>query len=224
MARQTDDTAETLAASDQLDRQLAKACLQKQRGGAKTTREERAALRRVQKAQEKTRREQYYRTIPKSDYRLLAGGRAARTLNEQAVRYRIPIQGPTVDLYALIQWLHQFLADNRHKLVAESGDVLLEGASQALKDEYVRTQILEKREKAELARMDRLEREGALLPKEMVREFNARLATVLRTAGDVLQREFGPDAARVVNEALENLAREVRSLNGASDNSNDLAP
>jgi hypothetical protein len=60
-----------------------------------------------------------------------------------------------------------------------------------------------------MARLDRLQREGQLLPRDEVREALGRLAAILRSAGDLLQRQFGPAALGVLSEALDDAQREV---------------
>ena len=55
-------------------------------------------------------------------------------------------------------------------------------------------------ERAAIARLDRLEREGQLLPRDEVREALGRIAAILRGAGDTLQRQYGQAAADILLE------------------------
>lgn len=67
-------------------------------------------------------------------------------------------------------------------------------------------------EKAKLAQLDRFEREGKLLPRDLVHEKLGRLGLILRRAGEQLQRKYGPDAQQTLDEALDDFEREIASL------------
>jgi len=66
-----------------------------------------------------------------------------------------------------------------------------------------------RRERAILARLDRLEREGELLPRDAVHDMLSRLAELLRDAGATFQREFGREAHAVLEEVLDGFEREI---------------
>ncbi len=71
-------------------------------------------------------------------------------------------------------------------------------------------------ERAALARIDRLEREGALVSRGHVREGLGRIAAILRMAGETLERQYGPAALEILHEALNDAEAEViRSLGAA---------
>jgi hypothetical protein len=72
-------------------------------------------------------------------------------------------------------------------------------------------------ERAALARLDRLEREGQLLPRDQAKESLGRIAGILRGAGDALQRQFGPAAVEILYEALTDAQREMDRSFGASN-------
>lgn len=202
--------------AQQIDRRLAAAALDKNRRGQKPSREELRALRRVTAAEEERKRWEHYAAIPKKHYIELSG-RQSRTLNQQAEIYGIPIGGRTIELGRVLKWLHDFLAKHKHRFAAEADDPLLEGMDQSLKDALVREQIKEKREKAKLAGMQRLEREGALVGRQESHQAWARVAGILRSKGEALQRQFGPDALTLLNEALSDAQREVDRCFGTGD-------
>jgi hypothetical protein len=68
-----------------------------------------------------------------------------------------------------------------------------------------------------MARLDRLERERSLLPRDDVREALGRVATMLRSAGETLQRQFGPAAGDILYEAISDAERELERTMGARD-------
>lgn len=201
MSRMKKAASPSPTASTQIDRQLAQGALSKRRAGLTPTARELQALRRVERAREEEQRWAYYESIPKGHWREMAG-RQSKILNEQAARYGIPFGGRIVNLPKVVTALHDFLAANAQKLAADDGE-----------DPTVEL----RREKANLARLDRLERERVLLPRDMVHEGLARIAGVLRTAGEALQRQFGPEAHRILEEALDDAQREIDSLCGDID-------
>ena len=87
----------------------------------------------------------------------------------------------------------------------DDGDVLLTGSSTG-------SPALERyrAEKALLAKMEREEKEGSLIPRDLIRQGFTRVASRLRQAGEILLREYGPSAADVLNRALDDADREVR--------------
>ncbi len=68
-----------------------------------------------------------------------------------------------------------------------------------------------RRERALLARIERRVKLGQLLPRDEVHEVLARIATILRTAGEALGREFGPEATEIFNKALDDAQRDIDS-------------
>ena len=201
-------------ASDQYDLKLVASAAQKVRAGQTLTRQERSALKKFESAKEEERRWQYYQTVPKRHY-LEMSGRQTRTLHEQADLYGAPLRGPTIDLSAVIRWLHDFLAANRHKLASTDGEVPMTGESSPALE-------LWRQEKYRLARLERLEREQKLLPRDQVHDGLARLSGLLRVLGETLQRQFGAEAQQLFEEALDDYTREVGTLFG--DGHDDTQP
>jgi hypothetical protein len=195
--------------SKQLDKELAGLAYRKVMNGEQPTAQERAALRRYEHEQEESRRWTYYESIPQKHWRQMSG-RQTKVLNEQAERYGIPFGGRTIHLPNVVRALHDFLAANARKLSAEDEDALLvsDVPSPAL-ERY-------REERAAIARLDRLERERALVPRDEVREGLGRVAALLRTAGESVQQQFGRSAAELLNEALDDAEREIDRLFGTA--------
>ncbi len=207
------------------DQPLLASGVRKMAKGEKLSREEQAALRRYEKQRDEKKRWAIYRSIPQKDWRLLSG-KQTKQINEQAERYGLPMGGPTIDLTKLVPGLYRFLADNSRKLARDEDEdeALLAGGggnSPALEAYRV--------EKAALARLDRLEREGQLIPREEARQRLGQAGAVLRTAGETLQRQYGPAAAEILFEALNDAKREIDRTfgdpadGGTSTSSNDAA-
>jgi hypothetical protein len=166
---------------------------------------ERQALRRHETDKEERLRWQYYASIPQKHWRAMSG-RQSKVINEQAARYNLPFGGPSVNLPALARAIHDFLADNAVKL-ARDDDPLLSGGSSPALERY-------REERALLARLDRLEREGALLPRDEARRALGRVAAILRQAGEALARDYGNGAVDLLNEALADADAEVERAFG----------
>jgi hypothetical protein len=118
--------------------------------------------------------------ISKRAYVALSG-RQHKVLLEQATRYSLPLRGETVDLTALVPAFHDFLAVYGRRLVGNGDpDLLMEGSSPWL-EKY-------REEKARLARLDRLKREGSLFPREQVLQHLRAITGVLRSTGERMVR------------------------------------
>ena len=196
-------------ASSRIDQDLVARAYRKVMDRQELTAEERAALKRHEKEKEERLRWQYYSSIPQKHWRQMSG-RQTKVLNEQATRYGLPFGGPTISLPALARALHDFLADNALKLAREA-DELMQGAGNSPALERYRE------ERAALARLDRLERQMQLLPRDQVRQALGRIAAILRSAGDALQQQFGPAAMEILHEALDDAQQEMDHSLGGSD-------
>ncbi|MCA9056384.1 MAG: hypothetical protein KDA75_21295, partial [Planctomycetaceae bacterium] len=187
--------------SNQLDKEQAARAYRKVMSGEQPTSAEQAALRRYEKQQEEQRRWQYYESIPQKHWRQMSG-RQTKVLQEQAERYGLPFGGRTINLPQVVRALHDFLAANARRLATDDDDLLHADVSSPALERY-------REERALLARLDRLEREQTLVPRHSVRDGLERIAAILRTAGEQLQREFGPEAMELLHEALDDAQREV---------------
>jgi hypothetical protein len=173
------------------------------------TREESRALKKHEKDKEERIRWDYYGSIPQKHWRTMSG-RQAKVINEQAQRYDIPFSGATVDLPSVVRKLHDFLADNKHKL-ARDDDEMLMGASSPALERY-------REERAALAKLDRLQREGQLINRDLAHQSLGKIASILRDAGDTLNRQFGAGAADILHSALDDAKVEIdRSFGGDSN-------
>ncbi len=197
---------EIASASEHLDRQLVKSAYSKVSRGETPTAQERAALDRFEKQKEERLRWQYYATIPQKHWRQMSG-RQTKVLNEQAATYGISFGGPVISLPTVVRQLHDFLARNARRLREGEDDMMVVDVSSPALERY-------REERALLARLDRLEREGALMAKDDVREGLGRIATTIRAAGDILQRQYGAGALEILTEALDDADREAERLFG----------
>jgi hypothetical protein len=201
------------SAAARVDQDLVARAYRKLTNQQELTRQERAALKRHEKEKDERLRWQHYRAIPQKHWREMSG-RQTKVINEQAARYGIPFGGAFIDLPGVVRALHDFLAENALKLAKDDDDPLLNAPSSPALERY-------REERAALARLDRLEREGQLLPRDQARESLGRVAAILRGAGEVLQRQFGVAAVEILYEAIDDATREVSQSFGGTDAAGD---
>lgn len=188
--------------AEQVDRELARAALQKRQAGQLPTQRELSALRRIEEARDRELRERHYAAVPKRDYCRLAG-RQVKVVNEQADRYGLPLRGESIDLGNALRAFHDLLAEHGRKILAVPEEDPDADGLKALR-----------REKALLARYERQEREGELLPRADVHQFLTALAARINQCGELLQRHFGAEALEILNEAIADIERLVQQKYG----------
>lgn len=192
--------------AENIDRKQAADAYRKVMAGQELTSREQTALKRFEKQREEKLRGQYYRTIPQKHWREMSG-RQTKVLHEQAALYGIPFGEAVIDLPKVVRALHDFLAANGRKLMSPDDDLLQAGVPSPALERY-------REERAALAKLDRQEREGTLLPREGVRSGMARIAARLRGAGEALERQFGASAREILDEALDDAVMDVTTIVG----------
>lgn len=198
------------------DEQRATTAAEKLGRGETPTKTELAAYERQKRIREERALRLLIKSVPKKLYCQITG-RQPKVVNEQADRYGVPLRGDTIDVGNVLEWLHDFLAKHGRTILAQSpDDLLLEGASQQLKDAYVREQIKEKAAKAKLAELDLAQRSGELVLAAEIHDHLTRFASILRRTGEALQRRFGPDAQRILDKGLDDCDREIEARFGAT--------
>ena len=193
------------------DGKLAGRAVEKYCSGEEPTTREAAALRRVERRREEDQRWEYYRSIPKRHW-VEMSGRKHQVLKDQADKCQIPFGLAVIDLPVVVRAFHDFLGKNWRKLYApDSEEEMLFGESSPALERYRLARA--KREEQKLA-----EDQRNLISRERVHDGISRIATALRTAGEVLQRRFGMEAHEIIIDALEAAEREGEkyfgSLNG----------
>jgi len=190
----------------QLDVRLARAAIEKQARGETPTAREAEALRRRRKAQEQEARDTAYSAMPKGEYVRLSG-RQPKVLNEQADRHGLPLRGRTIDLGELLPAMHNLLARNKHRIIADEEDEMLRGADSDGLERY-------RHAKADMAEIDLAVRRGETMEVGTARLALASIFETLRQAGEQLRREFGPAAAALIAEAVIDAAQQARETFG----------
>jgi hypothetical protein len=195
--------------AEQVDRDLAREALRKKQAGLQPSAREAAALRRIQKAEDERRRWEHYSSIPQKHW-IAMSGRQAKIINEQAALYGLPFAGATIDLPAVVRAFHELLAEHGRKIL-KSDDIETDPDT-ALK-------VIKTKRQQFFYEQDL----GNWISKEDVHEGMEIFAEAIRGASERLQRDYGPDAQRVLEEAFLGAVRKLDAHFATDDEPNPLA-
>jgi hypothetical protein len=136
-------------------------------------------------------------------------GRQAKVINEQAAAHGIPFDGATIDLPAVVRAFHDFLAANKTRLATAGDDPLLADGPSTPALERLR------RFTGDLKELELKERRGDLLRRDDVHAGLAELGRIIKGASETLRRSFGAEAHAVLDEALADYERFLKTWEGA---------
>lgn len=188
---------------DDATKALLQRAIAKRRAGQKPTRDEERALVRYQRDEDERSRARHYAAVPKKDW-VRWSGRQHKILDDQARRYGLPIAGDAIDLAAFVRRLHDFLAENGHKILRPDTEDDLLGGGDGEKSPALE---LLRKESWRIKKLERLELEGSLVSREKIHELLAQFAGILRLAGEQLQRQYGGEALEIHHDALADCER-----------------
>jgi hypothetical protein len=189
----------SLSASAALDIQLIREAQKRKAEGKLPTPQQQAAIKRADRDREERLRIEYYKTVPQKHYIRLSG-RQAKILNGQKALYGIPCSEKIVNLFEVIKWFHDFLAQHGSKILKDQAEGLLGGPPTASLE---RLRLI-KAKREEFA----FEREKGLWRiSDETQQAWAIAAASLRQTFDTLQRQCGPEALAIVLEGLVDAER-----------------
>lgn len=194
---------------------LVQNALAKKRAGHKLKRDELRAIERYQRDEDERARRRHYAEIPKKLW-VQWSGRQHKVLNDQAAAHGLPVSGETIDLAAVVKWLHEFLAANQYKLLRD--DAAEDDGTEAGE------RLKNLRLKNELIEIDLAAARGETMPRTQVHDGLAAIAARLRAAGDQLQRRFGAEGLSIMHEALDDADRIVSRLFGTEEQDTSEPP
>lgn len=154
--------------------------------------------------------------VPKGIYCAYAG-RQQKVIDEQADRYDLPIDGPTVDLNDAIRAYHDLITANARYIrpaddaeLADSGELDLDEAQHHdLQTEKLRQEIIKLRQSNERLGIQVTRDRGDSIDRQHLREMLSWLSTRLEGFGQQLRTAAnGAEAQKTLNEFLEHLADE----------------
>ena len=178
---------------------LVQSAIRKHQQGQQLTPRETRAWSKWETDEDERRGRRWLANMPKRHYCSIVS-RQTKTLNEQADAYGVPLRGAVVDVFAVLRWLHDFFAKHRLELPAiVRGEV---GGSSP-RDKLIHEQIEVFRRRVRLLENQIEQDEETLLPRAEVHELLVKLSRVLRGAGERLHKQFGPQAASILEIALD---------------------
>jgi hypothetical protein len=154
--------------------------------------------------------------IPKGVFCQLAG-RQQKVIDEQADRYDLPIDGPTIDMFAAIKAYHDLITANARFIrpaddaeLADAGGLSVEDARHHdLQTEKLRQEVIKLRQSNERLAIQVTRDRGDSIDRRTLREMLAWLSTRLEGLGQQLRRAAdGTEAQKTLNEFLDHLADE----------------
>jgi hypothetical protein len=208
--------------SEQAERKLRLAAAAKVRADKPLASNELAALKRHEKERADETRAHLLATCPKGVFTELTGKRP-KVVNDLGTRYGLTVRGKTVDLGVVLTQLFDLLTRlSRNPLKAldalgfpvDDDSLAMAGGDGPSLERW-------RAAKAELAEMEVQERRGNLIPRAIVHQSFAIEASLHRTCGAQLQKQFGPEAHDIFNEMLDACARENNTLCGGGDAPSD---
>lgn len=145
-------------------------------------------------------------------------GRDSRVLLDQANKYGIPLGDETVSIPEMAEWIHDLLAAHGRKInIDEDEGGISSKSSPALERLREAKASIEEQRLAKECRQ--------LIERHVVHDGLLQIAGTLRQCGEVLQRQFGPEAGRAFNEYLDDCEKQVNeflvALAGGTDDGSE---
>lgn len=191
---------------------LVQAAIKKTAAGIALKPIERNAWKKWEADEDARRADRFIGQVPKKTY-CLWSGRPTKILHDQADLYGVPLRGTTIDVPQVIAWVHDFLARWKHDLAPlVKGDGAEIGGEPGLKEQLLREQVDLYRRRNRLLE-DQLELNSqTLVPRGEIHALHLQLAKILRAAGERLQKQFGDQAASILNIALDDFENRIMEL------------
>lgn len=187
---------------------LVQTAIKKRQAKQQLTPKEARAFDRYEAEEDERRGVRYLTTLPKKTYCSLVG-RQAKVVNDQADTFGVPLRGATVNGLEVLKWIHDFFAAHKYELPAI---IRGEGGQDSPREQLIREQIEVYRRRVILLENKIAVDESILLPRAEVHELLVQLARILRGAGERLHKQFGPQAASILEVALGDFDATMQQL------------
>lgn len=151
------------------------------------------------------------RAVPQRIVGQMCGGRQTVHLQRMANRWGFPIDGKSVDMFAVMTRLWTFLTQYGQQLAALMEDAVDEGDENALGVRYLRAKTAKTEAEAKMVQLRFEEKNGSVCPREMMHDLLAPLANRIRSAGEQAQRNWGDDGFDLFHQ-IEVATRETVEL------------
>lgn len=208
----------TVGVIEHLDEQLVQSFLQKRKEHKNPSNQERAAYGRWEKARRERAFDEECHRVPQKKFREMCDGIYVKQLQDWERNFDLPVARPVINLREFFSALRKLLGSRGRKMLvdADGTEGMLEGCSKNVRDRYVERQIqmLEikiGKETKTLVAMDEL------LPDL------TDMSTGIRKGIETLQRQFGAEAAGIMNDVLEEFDAKRQRLSSRTNESADAA-
>ena len=152
------------------------------------------------------------RAVPQRIVGQLCGGRQTVQLQRLADRWGFPIAGRTVDLFAVMSRLWEFLKRYGPLLSAVLEDTGEAGDENALGVRYLRAKIAKTEADAAAAQLRVEQKAGRLCDRELIHQSLTLLAERIRRTSDVAIRRWGNDAADLFEQLAIGYCEDVKTM------------
>lgn len=169
------------------------------------TERERRALEKWRRAEADLIQSAYLRSIPKGVYCAMAA-RQQKVVDEFGARYDIPVDVPTIDLFAVVSALHTRVSE-----LAAAARPNLEGDEAELVREKLRQEIGKLQRQSATIQIELDRHMDRLLAKNDVQTGLDWLSNKLRAMGTRLAKECGQHGVDALNELLNEMADEAEN-------------
>ena len=156
------------------------------------------------------------RSVPQRIVGEMCGRRQTVQLHRMADRWRVPIDGKTSDLFAVMTWLWDFLKRYGPMLAAVMEDDG-SGDDNSLGARFLRAKTRKTEAEAEAAELRVQEKAGVLCNQKMIHELLARLADRLRNAAEESQRRWGKEGYEMFRDLNQAFRRDLEAYEAPSE-------
>lgn len=157
-----------------------------------------------------------FAAVPKGVFCKMAG-RQQKVIDEQADRYDLPIDGPSIDLFAAIKAYHDLISENARSLMPADDAAAFAGGDcseldvASLKVAKLQAEIVKLQRGNESLAIRVTKERGDSIDRQELRELLGWLSTRLEGFGQQLRRSTGGEEAQTaLNEFLIHLAAECK--------------
>lgn len=198
---------------DRVERALAAAL--KSHRGSKLTQTESRDLAWYQKQQHERSACEAYKAVPKGVFCAMAG-RQQRTVDDQAEKYGLDIEGPDVDLFLFVKSAFDLISANAkiirpHHFAFDSEDNSTEAMEYSLRMSKLQEEVTKLQQTNERLGIQIKHERGDTINRQDLRALLGWFSTRVEGFGQQLRRTSGGEEAQTtLNEFLEQLAAECR--------------
>lgn len=167
-------------------------------------------------------REAILRTVPQRLVGRMLGGKQTIHLQRMASRWGFPVDGRSVDMFAVMGRLKSFLKQHGPALAALMEDD--GGDENSLGVQYLRARIRKVQADADAAEMRVQQKGGQLVDRNAVHEVFAALTSRFQDASRRAQSRWGQDGFDFFSELTERICADISTISSKLGTTDDNDP